>query len=202
MSSSNDSTAVQSPYANLLLSLTRAPATGTLSARLPWQYSFEETGPDAKFFIKTWTLDEIPGLLLQTRGSLVQHVSGLKCQIRKIPGIDITYRFFVAALSDFEDVTKIGDVSSYIATYPTARTQYTLSTATTDNTIEFDVEWPIGVGTSVTYNMPPVRTPLLFMHISGNAKLASKVITATISGTIEIDGIGHVAGTVPASGVP
>lgn len=196
MSSSNDSSVVQPTYADLLLSLTNAPATGQLNAKVPWQYSFSETGPDATFLVKTWTLDEIPGLVAQTRGSLVQHVSGVRCQIRKIPGIDVTYRCFIAALSDFEDVSNIGDVTSYISTYPTARSKYTLATATTDNTIEFDLEWPIGVGTSVTYNMPPVRTPLVFMYISGNAKLSSKTIVAEFTGSVQINGIGHVAGTV------
>lgn len=182
---------------SFLQSLAAASTAGTLSAVVPWQSSFTRTPTsDNTFAAYTFSLDEIPGLFGQTRGSLVQHVHEMRCRIRKIPGVNVTYRCIVAALSDFEDPSSFGELDEYLCTYPTARAEFTLSSATTDNTIDLPVVWPIGISTSITGVIPPARVPLIVLYIKADTTLKSKQIVFEFSGRVELAGIGHVAGRV------
>lgn len=193
MSSSSD----VAPLINVLAS---APTTGTIRATLPWQqsYTLEATSASSTFIVRTFTLDEIPGLVQQCRGSLVQRVHNVKALIRKIPGLDVSYYCFVGSVGDFEDVNSIGDMVEYIETYPTARAEFTLSAATTDNRIELPLIWPIGVGSSVTCTLPPARPPVIVLYISASGGINKKSILQ-LTGEVDIEGIGHVAGTVAAA---
>lgn len=180
----------------LLLSLASASTAGTLRASVPWQQSFSAKAKDSTVFVKTFTLDEITGLSMQCRGSLVQHVHSVRCRIRKVPGMDVTYRAIVASTTDFEDVTSFKDLTGYIETYPTARAEFTLTNGTNDNTIDLPLTWPIGIGTSVTCVLPPAVPPLIVIYLSSDSTFVDKTIVAELSGTLDIVGIGHVAGHV------
>lgn len=186
---------------SLLPTLADAPTVGTIEFTVPWQQSEAIALTDSSLICITRALDELPGLVQQLRGSAVQHVSSVRCNIRKIPGLNVTYRAFVGALSDFDDVSSIGNFVEYVRSFPTAQAAYTLSAATNDQTVEIPVIWPVGIGSSVSCTLPPARVPVIVITLETDAStFKGKNLVYQLLGQVRCSGVGHVAGRVGRSG--
>jgi len=179
----------------------------TIPARFPWQQSGAEAVTTNKFFLKTFALPELGGLVQQCRQAAFANIVTLECRVRKIAGADVTWRVFVAADGDL-DPQSFNETSlvEYIHSHPGAIPQFTLDKDTTQSTLIFPIanigvpvaspdyrSWPIGVGTSVNYNLPPARPPLLIIYAEASSSIKDKLATWTWSGVVEVSHHGYVA---------
>jgi hypothetical protein len=170
---------------------------GDARGSFPWQQSIYETSSTDAFYFTSLRLNEIPGLTLQLRGTLVQAVSNLHCRFRKIAGGDYEYRVFVTSEHDFHEAADLRKLDEYMSTFPTARVQYTLNTDTSGSTLDFPVEWPVGVGNTVNRPLPPAHPPLIVVYVKGD-DLAGKRVSFELSGQVDVRGWGHVSYAIPA----
>lgn len=169
----------------------------------PWHNSYAETITTTNFYFRSFLFSEIVGLVQQCRSSQFANVSSLLVTFRKIPGLDITWRAFLAADADLDPENfDSGELVDFVRTHPGAKPQFTLDKDTTQSTIEIPINWLIGLGTSVAYVQPPLRTPRLVIFLESDGTLLNKEIVFALSGTVEIAGYGYVAGHVGGKAPP
>jgi hypothetical protein len=161
-----------------------------------------ETITTKTFFISTFLLSEIPGLVTQCRGALFQNVANVACRIRKIPGLDVTWRAFVCADTDLdpEDFSTTSLIE-FVRNHPGAVPLHTLDKDTTQSCLDFSITWLNGLGSSVTTVLPPLRVPRLVVFAE-STNLKDKEAVITWHGTVEISGFGYVAGNVSRASPP
>jgi hypothetical protein len=173
-----------------------APVLNTSgAASLPWQETFISTITTDTFFFRSFALNEISALLRQTRGSLHANINNLAVRIRKIPGLDITWRAFVCAETDILNAASDDSADAllhFCCTQPGAIPIHTLAADTTQSSIDFTPEWLLGLGTSVYFNMPPLRSPLVCIFATASASLQGKSLVYTLSGRVDISGYGYL----------
>jgi hypothetical protein len=173
------------------------------AASLPWQHTFSETITTTTFLFKTFLYHELPGLVTQCRGALHQNVHSIQVRIRKIAGADISWRAFLCADSDL-DPENFDNASlvDWLCNHPGAVPLHTLDKDTTQSSIDFSLTPLLGLGTSVTYVLPPLRTPRIIIFASASTSLKDKTLVATVSGQVDIGGYGYVAGSVAPARAP
>lgn len=187
---------------NLLQPLLQAPNINTSGfASLPWQSSFFEKCGTQGFYFASWTLAELPGLVQQIRGAFYANVKQVNCRIRKVAAVDATWRAFICASTDLDPENfSSTDLVDFVRTHPQAVPSFTIRGDTTQSNIDFTLNWPLGVGSSVGYVQPPLREPLLVVFAEGD--LHGSDIAISWNGTVDISGYGYVAGHVGPAAAP
>jgi hypothetical protein len=175
----------------LLQGATNLNSQGTF----PFQQSGFEAAGDAKFFFKSWLLADLPGLVQQCRGALLSDVKSLRCTLRKVPDADITWRVFICSDDDL-DASNFSPKSlvDFLRCHPHAVPQYTIKGDTTQSTLTFECAFPLGIGRSVAFVLPPLQKARLLVYLEAdNGSIKDKAVHWSWSGEVEITGFGYVA---------
>jgi len=118
-------------------------------------------------------------------------------RIRKIPGFDITWRAFICSNDDLDPANfNANSLLDFLRNHPVAVPQYTLDKDTTQSSIDFKLDFLLSLGTSVTYVLPPLRTPRIVIFAESSAALTDKELCVAVYGNISIGGFGYVGGKV------